>query len=59
MKNLFDDIKTTIKIELYSILEKLTQGHKWRESTKFDMSQDDCDKENRASFYLLQMQKIN
>ena len=56
MKNLFLDIKTT-KIKLGSILEKLTQRHNRRESTRFDMSQDDCDNEICASTLFLQIQK--
>ena len=57
MKNLFLDIKTTTKIKLGSILEKLTQCHKRLKSAKFDMSQDDCDNEICASTHLLQIQK--
>ena len=45
MKNLFLDIKTTIKIKLGRILEKLTQRHNRRESARFNMGQDDCDNE--------------
>ena len=59
MKNLFLDIKTTIKIKPGSIFEKLTQRHNRRESARFDMSQDDCDNEICASTQFLQMQKIN
>ena len=36
MKNLFRDIKTTIKIKLGSILEKLTQRHNRREQADLD-----------------------
>ena len=43
MKNLFLDIKKTIKNKLSSVLEKLTQRHNRRESVRFDMNQDDCD----------------
>ena len=57
MKNLFLDIKTTIKIRLGSILEKLTQRHNRRETADFDMSQDDCDSEICASTQFLQKQK--
>ena len=49
MKNLILDLKTTIKIELGSILEKLTKRHNRRESARSDMSQDDCDNEISAS----------
>ena len=45
MKNLFRDIKTTRKIKPGSILEKLKQRHRRRESARLDMSQDDCDNE--------------
>ena len=58
-KNLFLDIETAIKINLGSILEKLTQRHNRRESTRFDISQDDCDSETCASTQFLQIQKIN
>ena len=57
IKNLFLDIETTVKIKLGNILEKLTQHHNRRESTKFDMSQDDCDNEICASTEFLQIQK--
>ena len=57
MKNLFPDIETTIKTELGSILEKLTQRHIRREHARFDMSQDDCDNEISASTQFLQIQK--
>ena len=56
-KNLFRDIKTTIKIRLGSTLEKLTQRHNRREHARFDMSQDDCDNETCASTQFLQIQK--
>ena len=59
LKNLFLDIKTTIKIKLGNILEELTQRHNRRESARFDMSQDDCDSEICASTQFLQIQKIN
>ena len=59
MKNLFLDIETTIKIELGSILEKLTQRHNRRENARFDMSQDDCDNEICASTQFLPIQEIN
>ena len=58
MKLLFLDIETRIKIELGSILEKLTQHHNRRESAKFDMNQGDCDNEICASTQFLQVQKI-
>ena len=45
MKTLFFDIKTTIKIKLCSILEKLTQSHNQREQADLD----DCDKETCTS----------
>ena len=54
MKKLFLDIETTIKIKLGSILEKLTQHYDRRESARFDMNQDDCDKEICASIQFLQ-----
>ena len=57
MKNLFPDIKTTIKMKLGNISEKLTQRHNRRERAKFDMSQDDCDNEISALTQLLQIQK--
>ena len=57
IKNLFLDIKTTIKIKLGSILEKLTQRHNRRERARFDLSQDDCDNEICASTQFLQIQK--
>ena len=57
MKNLFLDIKSTRKIKLGSIFEKLTQRLSRRESARFDMSQDDCDKETCASTQFLQVQK--
>ena len=53
MKNLFLDIKTTIKIKLGSILEKLTQCHNRREQAHLD----DCDNETCASPQFLQIQK--
>ena len=57
MKLLFFDIKTTIKIKLGSILEKLTHCHNRRESAKIDMSQDEFDNENCASTHFVQIQK--
>ena len=59
MEKLFLDIETTMKIKLGSILEKLTQHHKRRESARFDMSQDDSDSEICASTKFLQLQKIS
>ena len=56
-KNFFLDIKTTIKIKLGSILEKLTQLHNQREGAMFDMGQDDCDNGTSASTQFLQIQK--
>ena len=53
MKNLFLDIKTTIKYKLGSILEKLTQRHNRREQARLD----DCDNEICASTQFLQIQK--
>ena len=53
MKNLFLDIKTTIKIKLGSILEKLTQRHNRREQADLD----DCDNESCASSQFLRIQK--
>ena len=55
MKNLFYDIKTTIKIKLGIILEKLTQCHIRREQVDLD----DCDNETCASTQFLQIQKIS
>ena len=57
MKILFIYIKTTIKIKVGSILEKLTQRQNRRESARFDISQDDCDDEICASTQFLQVQK--
>ena len=57
MKNLLLDIKTTMKNQLASILEKLTQSHIRRESARFDMSQVDCDNEICASTQFLEIQK--
>ena len=57
MKNWFHDIKTTIKIKLGRILEKLTQRHNRRESVSFDNSQDHGDNEICASTQFLQKQK--
>ena len=57
MKILFPDIKTTIKIKLGNIFEKLTQRQIRREHARFDMSQDDCDNEICASTQFLQTQK--
>ena len=53
MKNLFFDIKTTIRIKLGSILEKLTQPHNRREQAKLD----DCDNETCTSTHFLLIQK--
>ena len=53
MKNLFLDIKTTVKINLGSILEKLTQRHNRREQAHLD----DCDNEICTSTQFLQIQK--
>ena len=52
-KNLFFDIKTTIKIKLGSVLEKLTQRHNRREQADLD----DCDDETCTSTQFLQIQK--
>ena len=57
MKNLFLDIKTTVKIKMDSILENPTQRHKRREHARFDMGQDDCDSEICASTQIWQIQK--
>ena len=51
MKNLFLDIETTIRLELGSILEKLTQRHNRREQADLD----DCDNETCASTQFLQI----
>ena len=56
MKLLFPDIETTMKIQLSSIWEKLSQRHNRRESARFDMSQDDCDNEICVSTQFLQIQ---
>ena len=53
MKSLFSDIKTTIKIKLGSILDKLTQRHNRREQAVLD----DCDNETCTPTQFLQMQK--
>ena len=53
MKNLFFDIKTTLKIKLGSILEKLTQRQNRREQTDLD----DSDNEICTSTQFLQIQK--
>ena len=45
MKNLFSDIKTTIKIKLGSTLEKLTHRHNQKEQAHLD----DCDNETCTS----------
>ena len=52
-KKLFPDKKTTIKIKLGSILEKLTQRHNRREQADFH----DCANETCASTQFLQIQK--
>ena len=57
MKDVFLDIKTTMKIKLGSILEKLTQRENRQESARFHMSQDDCDSEICASTQFLQIQR--
>ena len=53
LENLVLDIETTKKIELGSILEKLTQRHNRQEQAVLD----DCDNENCASTQFLQIQK--
>ena len=53
LKNLFFDIKPTIKIKLGSILEKPTQRHNRRKQADLD----DCDGETCTSTQLLQVQK--
>ena len=53
MKNLFFDIKTTIKIKLGSILEKPTQRHNRREQAHLD----DCDNKTCSSTQFLQIQR--
>ena len=53
MKNLFFDIKKTIKIKLGSILETLTQRHNRREQADLD----DCDNETCTSTQFLHIQK--
>ena len=53
MKNLFRDIETTIKIELGSILEKLTQ----RPNRRYQADLDNYDNETCASTQFLQIQK--
>ena len=57
MELLFLDVKTTIKIKVGSILEKLTQRHNLREHARLDMNQDDCDNESCASTQFLQILK--
>ena len=53
MNNLFFDIKTTIKIKLGSISEKLTQRQNQRKQADLD----DCDSETCTSTQVLQIQK--
>ena len=53
MKKVFFDIKTTMKIKLGSILEKLTQRHSRREHADLD----DCDNETCTTTQFLQIQK--
>ena len=53
MKKLFLDIKTTMKMKLGSILEKLTQRQNRREQADLD----DCDNETCASNQFLQIPK--
>ena len=53
MKNLFFDMKTTIKNKLGSILVKLTQRHNRREQEDLD----DCDNETCTSNQFLQIQR--
>ena len=53
MKNLFLDIETTIKIELGSILEKLTQRHNRREQADLD----DCDNKTCAPIQFFKIPK--
>ena len=53
MKSLFFDLKTTMKVKLGSILEKLTQRHNRREQAGLD----DCNKETCTSTQFLQIQK--
>ena len=52
LKNLFFDIETTLKIELGSILEKITQRHLRREQTDLG----DCDNETCTSTQFSQIQ---
>ena len=58
MKDLFLDIKKTIKIELGNVLENLTQRHNRPEHATFDVSEDDCDNTICASIEFLQIQKV-
>ena len=53
MKKLFLVIKTTIKIKLGGILEKLTQRHYRREQAALD----DCENKNCTSTHFVQIQK--
>ena len=53
MKNLFLDIEKTIKIELGSVLVKLTQRHNRREQADLD----DCDNETCTSTQFLHIQR--
>ena len=53
MKDLFFDLKTTIKIKLDSILEKLTQRRNRSEQAALD----DCDNETCTSTQILQVQQ--
>ena len=58
VKNLFLEIKATIKRTLGNNLEKLTQRHNRPEQVRrFDMNQDDCEDKNFASTQFLQIQK--
>ena len=52
-KNLFFDIKTTIKIKLGSIFEKFTQRHNRKEEADLD----ECDNETCTSTKFFQIQK--
>ena len=53
IKNLFSDIKTTMRIKLGSILEKLTRRHIRKEQADLD----DCDNETYSSIEVLHIQK--
>ena len=55
---MFLDIETTVKNDIVSSLEKLTQRHNGREQVRrFDLNEDDGENEKIASTQFLQIQK--